>query len=94
LWGDPATAAELLPDTWLVSPELLFWWAVALGDGVAARTIVSRYFRGKDSSREHFDVGRRLAAAGKPAPVPVSNTMIAFGWSAVSIGALTVDEPV
>lgn len=92
LWGDPATAAELLPDRWLVFPEPLFWWAIAFEDGVAARTILSRYFRGKDRAREHFDVGRVLAASGDAAPVPISNTMVAFGWSAVSTGALTFDE--
>jgi hypothetical protein len=94
LSGDPAAAAELLPATWLIFPELLFWWAVAYRDGVAARTILSRYFRGKDNARDHFDVGRRLAAAGESAPVTVSNTMTAFGWSAVSTGALAFDEPV
>jgi hypothetical protein len=94
LWGEPATAAELLPDMWLVFPEPLFWWAVAFGDGVAARTILSRYFRGKDRARDYFDDGRRLAAAGEPAPDPIRNTMIAFGWSAVSTGALTLEEPV
>ncbi len=94
LWGDPAAAAALLPDQWLVFPEPLFWWAIAFGDDAAARTILSRYFREKAQSRDHFDAGRRLAAAGEPAPVPISNTMIAFGWSVVSSGALTVDEPI
>jgi hypothetical protein len=93
-WGDPAAAASMLPDRWLVFPEPLFWWAVAFGDGVAARTILSRFFRDKGKARHRFDAGRRLAAAGEPAPMPISNTMIAFGWSAVSTGALTVDEPV
>ena len=94
LWGAPAAAAELLPDRWLGRPEPLFWWAVAYGDKGAALTVLSRYFLNQPRSREHFDAGRRLAGAGVQAPVPVSNVMIALGWSAVTSGALGADEPV
>jgi hypothetical protein len=41
LWGEPAAAAELLHDRWLVFPEPLFWWCVAFRDGGRADHIVA-----------------------------------------------------
>ena len=92
LFGEPAAAAEQLPDRWFISPEPLFWWATAYGDRSAARTILIRYFAIHPGGRKGFDDGRELAAAGEGPPVPISKAMIAFGWSAVSTGALGAEE--
>jgi hypothetical protein len=48
----------------------------------------------KPGSREHFETGRRLAGEGEPAPAPITNTMVAFGWSAVTSGSLGPAESV
>jgi hypothetical protein len=83
---------EQLPDRWLSPPEPLFWWGAAYEDMAAIRTLLYRYFQAKPGSREHFEAGRRLAREGAPASAP--NTMVAFGWSAASIGSLATNESV
>jgi len=91
----PALAIEQLPDRWLSSsPETLFWWTAAYGDVDATRTLLTRYFEVKPGSREPFETGRRLAGKGDPAPTPITNTMVAWGWSAVAAGSLEAGEPV
>lgn len=85
---------EQLPDRWLSFPEPLFWWAAAYDDVRATRALLARYFEMKPGGRESFEAARRLARGGSPAPISVSNAMVAFGWSAVTSGSLGGDEPI
>jgi hypothetical protein len=91
-WGEPGPAIERLPDRWVLSVDHLFWWAASSGDSDAAHRLLRRYFSQRPESRQHFDSGRRMARAGEPAPVPVSNTMLALGYGAVMAGVVASDE--
>ena len=94
LRGTSAVAAEQLPDSWIVFPEPLFWWATAYAEKAAAKRFLSRYFDLKPGARNHFESGRRLALESGPEPPSINNMLVAFGWSAVSSGALGADEPI
>lgn len=88
----PAAAAERLPVKWIVFPEPPFWWATAYGELAAAKRILGRYFEANPASRVDFEKGRGLALLD--AEPPFSNTLVAFGWSAVRSEALGAQEPV